>query len=150
MTWSLGASDIIIQWRTQLKACALLSTWLDSQFHYPAFDPLADGIPAVLLAETPHTRERYAEGAIPLIGFSLRADFYLDATNFPDAGYVETFARDIIKQLGSQYYGFAWKSLGTELASDPTPGQRAVSQDETSPPTLYRVITVRAEVGLSR
>lgn len=150
MTWSAGVSPIITQWRAQLKACAAISTWADAQFHCPAFDPAKDGVPGVILAETPHSRERYAEGAVPLISFSLRADFYLDAAIYPDAAYVETFARTIVSQLGAQYYGFAWKSLGTELASDPTPGQRAEAQDDTAPATLFRVITVRAEVGLSR
>lgn len=149
MTWSAGASGILTQWRTQLRACPSISAWEVEQFHYPALD-LADGLSCVLLAETGHNRDRYAEGAVPLIGFSLRADFYLLVTDYPDAGYVETFARTIVSELGAQYYGFAWKSLGTDLASDPTPGMRATAQDESSPSPLYRVITVRADVGLTR
>jgi hypothetical protein len=119
-----------------------------ASYHYPAFDPIADGMPACELAERDMQRERYAEGAIPLISGTLSATFFFDKTQGPDAGYLETFSRAVILELGEQYYGLAIKSMTATLASAVTPGQRAA--EENTPGAEYRTVTITAQYGLSR
>ena len=155
----LNANPVITQFRTQLLACTAVTDagLVEESFHYPSFsfstenDP--DEIPACLLTETPQQRERYAEGAIPLISGTLTAKFYLPASLAENAGWVETFVRSVVYQLGAQYYGLAWKSFNVTLSSNPTPAQRAAdveAEDNDLPPVVYREAVITAHYGLSR
>jgi len=148
MSWSAYASAILIQWRTQLEACATLAGITQAQYHTPELDIAADTFPAVLLQEISLRRDRYAEGAVPLVGFTLTADFYLPSSVAADDCAAEAFARAVINDLGQQYSGFMIKSMTTELCGTLTPGQRAVGLEDVQ--MNFRVARIQAEIGLTR
>lgn len=148
MSWSTYASAILIQWRKQLEACATLAAFTQAQYHTPELDIAEDLMPAVLLQEISLRRDRYAEGAVPLVSFTLTADFYLTPNEAPDDCAAEAFARSVINDLGQQYDGFMVKSFSTELCGTLSPGQRTAGMEETN--QNFRVARITAEVGLSR
>lgn len=148
MSWSAYASPILLQWRTQLEACATLAGITQAQYHTPELDIAEDLFPAVLLQEISLRRDRYAEGAVPLVGFTLTADFYLPFAVAPDDCAAEAFARNVINDLGQQYDGFMIKNMTTELCGTLTPGQRAVGLTDAQ--MNFRVARIMAEVGLTR
>ena len=153
MSWT-NPSAVITQWRTQLLACSAVSALpvVEADFHYPFFAGgglVPDTLPAVLLQEPEHTRHRYAEGALPLIGGTLKAGFYLDEATATDAGFLETFARNVIEQLGSQYDGgLAFKNYATTLSSEPKPAARAAGANDSR--NLYRSVILTVQYGLDR
>lgn len=150
MTWSINASPILVQWRTQLLACSTLSAFTLGQYHTPELDFEVEVMPAALLQEISLRRDRYAEGAIPLVSFTLIADFYLPPLVAADDCAAEAFARNVINDLGSQYDGFMVKSFSTELCGTLTPGQRAIALEPGNSNQSFRVARITAEVGLSR
>jgi hypothetical protein len=154
MAWS-NPSTVITKFRDQLLACTSLgATGLNTttaNYHYPkcAFQgDSPNALPAIRLAETEQNRERYCEGAVGLVGGTLVATFYLDATSTVDVGYTETLARTIVKELFSQFTGIAFRKMDVALSSDLTPGQRAA--DEDTPYSAYYSITLTVQYGLSR
>jgi len=151
MSWT-NPSAVIIKWREQLLACAVVDDLYDEEdFHYPQFAPSGetpDDILAVLLQESAHNRERIGEGMLPLVGGTLKAQFYLPEDVANDAGYMETFSRTVIAQLGAQYSGIAFREFDVALSSEPKPAARASGANTTS--NLYRTVTITAMYGLSR
>jgi hypothetical protein len=154
MTWS-NPSAVITQWRDQLLLCpSVAAVPIGSpDVHYPTFaggdSESPDSLPCALLQEAPQSRTRYAEGAIPLISGMLKANFYFPLTLATSAGFCETFARQVILELGQQYNaGLAFSDFETILSSDPRPGARASGED--SPTNTYRAVTITVRYGLSR
>jgi len=150
MVWA-NASAIMVQWRAQILACpsVIAIGVTSSNIHYPQLDlGGGDALPAVKLVDPAHSRTRHAEGAVGLAQLSLSAHFYVGLTTAVDAGFLETFARDVVQELWEQYYGFAWRDISTALASDPTPGQRAAGEE--IPEVLFRGVSILADVGLDR
>jgi len=154
MTWS-NASPVLIQFRAQLllSPTILAVPMVQAEFHYPAFGPSGttpETMPACLLQETPQERERYAEGALPLVSGTLKAAFFFGEATSLDSGAMEAFARDVIKDLALQSAsgGISFRSFSTSLSSDPKPAARAAG--ETSAVNLYRSVTITANYGLSR
>lgn len=154
MTWS-NPSAVLTQWRAQLVASTTVAALplLSAGFHYPEFTTSGitpDTLPVALLQESEEGRERYAEGAIPLISGTLKATFYFAEAMAATAGFMETFARDVIKDLALQSAsgGLAFKSFSTSLSSEPKPTARAAGVD--TPASMYRAVTITANYGLSR
>lgn len=152
MTWA-NPSGLITKFRDQLLLCADVTSsgLVSNDFHYPDFAAAGttpDTIPAVLLQEPVEERERYAEGAIPLISGTLKAAFFFPLSIAVSAGFMETFARNVIKQLASQSPGISFKGYSTALSTDPKPSARAAGADDTT--NLYRRVTITVTYGLSR
>jgi len=154
MTW-LNASAVITQWRDQLLLCpaVIAAPFVSADVNYPTFAggdaKTPDSLPAIILQEAPQTRTRYAEGAIPLIAGNLKAVFFFPMSVAVNAGFCETFARQVILELGAQYNsGLAFSDYETSLASDPRPGARAAG--ESSSTNTYRAVAITVRYGLSR
>lgn len=109
---------------------------------YPSIPLQTATLPGLLVVETAQERQRYAEGAIPLISGTFKIVFYEAGT---DPGQMEAFARQLAVDLGSQYYGLCFRSFSVGLCSDPTPGQRAVGGNAD-----YRSISLTVQYGLTR
>lgn len=151
MTWA-NPSGVLIQFRTQLLACATISAvpMVVGDFHYPEFAAAGitpDTLPACLLQEGRGTRERYAEGAVGLIGGTLKASFYFKEAIAVNAGYMETFSRDLIKDLSSQYYGLPFRDWEVTLSSEPKPAARGAGINNSN--DLYRAVTITVQYGLT-
>jgi len=153
VTW-VNASAVLTQYRAQLLACPTVDALFDeANFHYPYFQggssETPDSLPACLLQEIPQRRVRYAEGAIPLISGTLKACFYFLVTDAVNAGFCETFARDVILELGQQLNGgLAFSDYEVTLSSDPRPGARAAG--DTAQQNTFRAVTITVQYGLSR
>jgi hypothetical protein len=154
MSWS-NPSAVITQWRDQLLLCPVVIAVpiVQADVHYPAFAggdaEFPDSLPCILVQEAPQSRVRYAEGAIPLISGNLRANFYFPLSIAVSAGFCETFARQVLLELGQQFNsGLAFSDFETILSSDPRPGARASGEDSST--NTYRAVTISVRYGLSR
>lgn len=154
MTWA-NPSGVMTQWRAQLLLCPsiLAVPFAQADFHYPNFEggssETPDSLPAVLLQEAPQTRQRYAEGAIPLISGTLRAVFFFPIAMAVNAGFCETFIRAVMLELGEQYNGgLAFSDYECSLSSDPRPGARASETDQTN--NSFRAVSLTVRYGLTR
>lgn len=152
MTWS-NPSDVLTTFRDQLLLCASVIgvPLVEADFHYPSFGVTGaapSDLPAVLLQEPVEERERYAEQALPLIGGTLKAAFYFPESVASNAGYMETFCRTVIKELGLQFSGLAFRRFSVSLSTDPKPAARAAGVDDSA--NMYRAATITVEYGLSR
>ena len=148
MTW-MNPYGTITQYRTQLLLCdTIITSFATGVFHYPSFGPSGatpDTLPACLLQEGEQDRDRYAEGAIPLISGILKASFYFEEAQATDAGWLESFCRSVIYDLGKQFNGLPFKNHKVTLSSEPTPGLRAADGEN-----LYRAATITSTYGLTR
>lgn len=148
MTWS-NPPDAVSELRTMILACAEASaaSIVTGSIHYPAANLApdagsADAFPVVVLAETSHTRTRYAEaGVTPLPGGTLTMTMHRDT----DAGTLEKSARAFAAQLPA-VIGLPISSVVVGLCSDPTEGQ--IAGDEEASSSLYRSITLEITYGL--
>lgn len=140
--------------RTMLVACAsaISAGLVTAAVHYP--DAAAgsddastrDTLPRAILAETAHTRRRYAEaGVAGLPGGSLSISLQVDT----DPGTLETLARSLADELIAQSTGLPLVSVDVGLCSDPTPGQRAAVDGDATTLAKFRTITLAVEWGLS-
>lgn len=161
MTWS-NPSAMLVQWRTQLLASSTVVGLgaVTGSFHYPAASlgdvdgQTVDARPAIVLAETSTTRNRYAVGAQPIMSGTLRATFYLDVD---DVGAIETAARSIVDDLSLQQPGIPFSSFRVSLGSNPQQGERAtedvndVDSADTIPPASapFFAIQIEADYGLN-
>ncbi len=114
----------------------------ETQLWYPNMSVPDAVFPAILLTERNQTRTRYAEAAIPLISGTFTIIYFETGT---DPGELETFARQLVLELGSQYYGLCFREFSVGLCSDPKPGQRAAGGNSD-----YRQISITVQYGLTR
>jgi len=141
-----NAPATVTQLETQVAACpCVIAKGAQANIWYPNISLKTVTLPAILLVEVSQERTRYAEGAVPLISGTFKIVFYEAGT---DPGDMETFARQLILELGEQYYGLCFRSYQVGRCSDPTPGQRAVADGK--PSADYRSITITVQYGLSR
>jgi len=142
-----NAIPTITQLSAQVLACpcVIAKPITADEVWYPNISLKMATLPAILLVETSQERVRYAEGAIPLISGTFKIIFYEAGT---DPGLVEAFARQLVLELGSQYYGLCFRNFQVGRCSDPTPGQRAVADGK--PSADYRSIAITVQYGLSR
>lgn len=144
MVW-LNPPPTVLQFRTQLLLCPSLVAYLEAVYHYPSADPERDPMPYVLLQEPKQTRNRYAEGAVPLISGTLVAAIF-DTTL--DTGAFEKLGRQVNFELCTQYFGLAIQSVEAGLASNPTPGAKAESENEDGEQMSYRAFLITVNYGL--
>lgn len=143
MTW-VNAPAIVTQWRDQVVACATVTAaGIVSARAHTTLAIQTDTLPAVVMAETAISRERYAEGAGGLPSGTLTAVFYLPSSAYSDAGSVETFARAVVKELLEQPTVIPFREVHSGLCSDPTPGARAAGGNSD-----FRTIDITATYGL--
>jgi hypothetical protein len=161
MTW-VNPPPTVVQFRNQLLLCPSVTgaPWnmTSSEFHYPTMNPSQispnqptfDLMPCAVLADVETERERYAEGAVPLINGDLVATFYIAQEEFPtwDVGTLETQGRQILSDMGAQYFGLSFKRSRIRLASDPKPGQQGDNNSQQQ--QLYRTFSLHFTYGLSR
>lgn len=152
MTW-LNPPPIVEQFRAQLEDCPCLVAigMTQSRFHYPSADPTgdnADPMPFCVIADLNTRRTRYAEGTIPLVSGTLAATIYVDEDSLNNVGDLETLGRQLLIELGQQFYGIPFKELEVGLASDLSPGQRSVGEDTNQ--GAYRTIQIKCPYGLNR
>lgn len=141
-------TPIITQLASQVLLCptVLAKGFTDlTNLWYPNISLKEVVLPAILLVETPQKRQRYAEGALPLVSGTLKIIYYEAGTN---PGSLENFARSLCIDLGNQYYGICFRDYDVGLCSDPKPGQRAVADGK--PNADYRQITTTVQYGLTR
>ncbi len=149
----ISAPPVVTQLRDQLLLCPSVITAgiTTDEIHYPNASPtgeLSDTMPFMVIAELTQKRAKFAEGAIPLVSGSLGVTIYADETSFPTVGDLETFGRQVVLDLGSQFYGLHIRDSECGLASDLSPGQRAANEDTTQ--AAYRTISLTFHYGLSR
>lgn len=133
--------------RDMILACpaaTAISLTVDS-CHYPsaAIDPdagSADTMPLAVFASETERSEPYAAGAGGLFGGTVSSAFHFSAGT-STVGGVESFCRNLVRQLSSLTTGLPLRSISTTVASDPTGGGRTQ--------TAYIVGVVTAEWGLS-
>lgn len=150
MSWS-NPPPAVDALRTQILACAeaTAASIASGNIHYPAATLApdagsADSLPAVVLAETSHTRTRYAEvGVTPLPGGELTMTIHRDT----DAGTLETSARAFASQLPAVVAGLPISGISVGLCSDPSEGMTAVDDGGVAAAS-YRSITLTITYGL--